>query len=95
MSKNQKRSAVRRAIEQLIMEDYEVFVRGSVATFADGNVGIDSESRLLFCDNPRHMEFLPPMTAKVEIVERIKAFMKQVELMKERPAENLEGNRGD
>ena len=61
------------------MEDYEVYVQGSVATFADGKVGIDSESRLLFCDNPRHMEFLVPMTPKVEIISKVKALMKQAQ----------------
>ena len=73
MSKNQKRNAVHRAIEQLIMEDYEVYVQGSVATFAHGKVGIDSESRLLFCDSPRHIEFLAPETPKVEVIDKIKA----------------------
>ena len=66
-------------------------IQGSIATFADGKVGIDTESRLLFCDNPRHMEFLAPMTPKAEVVEKVKGIVKRVELMKE----NLEGNRAD
>jgi hypothetical protein len=59
------------------MENYEVYVQGSVATFADGKVGIDSESRLLFCDNPRHMEFLSPMTPKTEIIVRVKDLLRR------------------
>jgi hypothetical protein len=71
MSKT-KRNAISRAIEQLTMEDYEVYVRGSVATFMNGKVGVDSESRLLFCDNPRHMEFLARETPKTEIIAKVK-----------------------
>jgi hypothetical protein len=82
MANKNKRNAVNRAIEQLIMEDYEVYVQGSVATFADGKVGVDTESRLLFCDNPRHMEFLEPQTPKIEVIEKIKAHIGQCDRVK-------------
>ncbi len=78
MPKPHKRNAIARAVEQLIMEDYEVYVQGSVATFANGKVGVDSESRLLFCDNPRHMEFLAPETPKTEVIAKLKALMRLV-----------------
>jgi len=73
--KKEKRSAVHRAVEQLIMEDYEVYIDRGIATFMDGAVGVDMESRLLFSERPYHMEILPAFTPKVEIIAKIKELM--------------------
>jgi hypothetical protein len=50
---------------------------------------------MLFCETTHSMEILAPGTPKIEIVEKIKALMKQVELLRERAVETLEGNRVD
>jgi hypothetical protein len=93
--KKAKRSPIQRAIEQLIMEDCEVYMNRGIATLMNGAVGVDLEANLLFADNPKHFELIVHGTSKAEIVEKIKALMKQVELLRERAAANLEGNRVD
>ena len=44
MSKKTKRSALHCALEQLIMEDHEVYMQKGIATLMNGAVGVDIES---------------------------------------------------
>ncbi len=44
MPKKQKRNAVHRAVDQLIMEDHEVYVNQGIAMFMDKAVGVDMEA---------------------------------------------------
>ena len=77
------------------MEDYEVYMHKGIATLMGGRIGVDLETHMLFCETTHSMEILAPGTPKIEIVEKIKALMKQVELLRERAVETLEGNRVD
>jgi len=95
MPKKSTPSPIHRAIEQLIMEDYEVYMHKGIATLMSGAIGADLETHMLFCETTHSMEILAPGTSKIEIVEKIKSLMKQVELLRERAVETLEGNRVD
>jgi len=81
MSKTFTRSAIHRAVEQLIMENYELYIERGIATLMNGAVGVDMESRLLFSEKPYHMKILPPFTPKVEVIAKIKDLIKLDEVV--------------
>jgi hypothetical protein len=66
MSKKQKRNAINRAIEQLIMEDYEVYLQGSVGNSWMARSKWITNPAFSSAINPRHMKFLAPMTLRVK-----------------------------
>ena len=65
-----------------------------IATLMNGAVGVDIESKMLFCETPRIVEILAAGTKKRNR-RKNQALMQQVKLLRERAADNLQGNRVD